>query len=76
MRPLYATLSLQIGTRFCFSARCSFLGFFSPLMGPPLPPSVQATSAGAKEQEATNFLEKKLKDKPQLSANAAIQVGA
>jgi 20S proteasome subunit alpha 1 len=35
----------------------------------------KATSAGEKEQEATNFLEKKFKDgTPELTRDAAIQV--
>lgn len=34
----------------------------------------KATGAGSKEQEAINFLEKKLKEKPQLSADETIQL--
>jgi len=34
----------------------------------------RATSAGAKEQEAVNFLEKKLKGHPELNKNETIQV--
>lgn len=37
-------------------------------------PFVQATGAGSKEQEAINFLEKKLKEKPQMNSDEAIQV--
>ena len=41
----------------------------------PSPPSpVQATSVGAKETEATNFLEKKFKGSPQLTYDEAVLV--
>jgi hypothetical protein len=35
---------------------------------------VQATSSGSKEQEAVNFLEKKIKNDPQLSQDETVQV--
>eukprot|EP00897_Mesotaenium_endlicherianum_P003550 jgi/Mesen1/3222/ME001865S02422 len=35
----------------------------------------QATSAGAKDQEATNFLEKKLKSESNFSYDDTVQVG-
>lgn len=35
---------------------------------------VQATSSGSKEQEAVNFLEKKIKNNPQLSYDETVQV--
>ena len=38
-----------------------------------LVPVSQATSAGAKDQEAENFLEKKFKGNPQLSFEEAVQ---
>jgi hypothetical protein len=48
-----------------------------------VPASSQATSVGAKETEATTFLEKKIKAKPEMSyedavttAISALQVGA
>jgi 20S proteasome alpha/beta subunit len=34
----------------------------------------QATSAGLKEQEAINFLEKKMKDDPQFTYDETVQV--
>jgi len=34
----------------------------------------RASGAGVKEEEATNFLEKKLKNKPKLSTNEAVQL--
>jgi 20S proteasome alpha/beta subunit len=34
---------------------------------------VQATSSGSKEQEAVNFLEKKIKNDPQLSQDETVQ---
>ena len=35
----------------------------------------QATSAGLKEQEAINFLEKKMKNDPAFSYDETVQVG-
>ena len=35
---------------------------------------MQATSAGLKEQEAINFLEKKMKNDPELSYDETVQV--
>lgn len=35
---------------------------------------MQATSSGSKEQEAVNFLEKKMKNDPQLSFEDTVQV--
>lgn len=35
---------------------------------------MQATSSGSKEQEAVNFLEKKIKNNPQLSFEETVQV--
>lgn len=35
---------------------------------------MQATSSGSKEQEAVNFLEKKVKNNPQLSYEETVQV--
>ena len=35
---------------------------------------MQATSSGSKEQEAVNFLEKKIKNNPQLSYEETVQV--
>jgi 20S proteasome subunit alpha 1 len=35
---------------------------------------MQATSSGSKEQEAVNFLEKKIKNNPELTYEETVQV--
>ncbi len=40
----------------------------------PTPTYTQATTAGAKEQEAVNFLEKKFKNDPQLTTQQAVEL--
>ena len=42
-------------------------------LAPPPPSCLQATCVGAKETEATNFLEKKFKSNPQLTYEECVQ---